>query len=255
MRVTVSEFSHEPTRLEEVWPGLCAHVKEIHSDLVVLPELAFSPPLWRREAFDRGAWSAAISEHDGWQARFGELGAGIVIGSRPVTEPSGRYNEGFIWSGTSGYTRLRRKFFLPNEPECWEGNWFSRGDRDFPRFSADGLSFGLNICTELWALETYRAYAARGVHAVIAPRATAAATTEKWIAAGIVAAVASGAYCISSNRVEDEGRCGGVGWIIDPDGRVLALTSIDRPFCTVDISTRHAVEAKKTYPRYVFGDA
>jgi N-carbamoylputrescine amidase len=38
------------------------------------------------------------------------------------------------------------------------------------------LTFGLNICTELWALETYAGYAARGVQVILSPRATEAAT-------------------------------------------------------------------------------
>jgi N-carbamoylputrescine amidase len=255
MKVTVSELSHEPYRLEEAWRELRAHVAEQGSRLVVLPELAFSAPLWRRETFEPGAWSESIAEHDEWQERFGELGADSVIGTRPVADEPGRYNEGFIWSVSHGYTRLRRKSYLPNEPGAWEGNWFSPGDREFPPFSADGLSFGLNICTELWALETYRRYAARLVHAIISPRATAAATTEKWIALGRVAAVASGAYCISSNRIEPDGGCGGVGWVIDPDGELLAKTSADHPCCTVDIDIERSVRARKTYPRYIFGDA
>jgi hypothetical protein len=88
----------------------------------------------------------------------------------------------------------------------------------------------VNICTELWALETFGAYAAAGgVQAILSPRATAAATLDKWLALGRVAAVRSGAYSLSSNRVDPTGTCGGGGWILDPDGRLLALTSADEP--------------------------
>jgi len=44
---------------------------------------------------------------------------------------------------------------------------------------------------------------------------------------------------------------GGQGWIISPDGDVLAITSVDRPIVTLEIDLNEAEQAKKTYPRYV----
>ena len=117
------------------------------------------------------------------------------------------------------------------------------------------MSFGLNICTELWALETYGVYALMNVNAIFSPRATALATTDKWLAAGVVAAVRSGAYSLSSNRVHADGSGGGIGWIISPDGKVLARTSRDTPFVTMDIDLGAAQAARRTYPRYVFGQS
>ena len=88
---------------------------------------------------------------------------------------------------------------------------------------------------------------------ILSPRATESRTTAKWLAAGVVAAVRSGAFCLSSNRVDPNGLCGGVGWIIDPDGEVLATTSADAPFVTMDIDPAVATSARASYPRYVFG--
>jgi N-carbamoylputrescine amidase len=87
---------------------------------------------------------------------------------------------------------------------------------------------------------------------VVSPRATSRATTTKWLAAGVVAAVRSGAFSVSSNRVDATGSCGGAGWIIDPDGELLAVTSTAEPFVTRDIDLTRAAKAKETYPRYVF---
>jgi N-carbamoylputrescine amidase len=117
------------------------------------------------------------------------------------------------------------------------------------------VSFGLNICTELWALETYATYATLGVELVLSPRATASATAAKWLAAGVVAAVRAGAFSLSSNRVDPSGACGGRGWIIDPAGEVLAVTSADEPFATRDIDLSMAAKARESYPRYVFAGA
>ena len=121
-----------------------------------------------------------------------------------------------------------------------------------PNTTPTAWSFGLNICTELWAVETYAAYAARGVQVILSPRATAAATTAKWLSVGVVAAVRSGAFSLSSNRVDPTGACGGVGWIIDPYGNILARTTLDAPFATVDIDLSASAAARDDYPCYVF---
>jgi len=43
-----------------------------------------------------------------------------------------------------------------------------------------------------------------------------------------------------------------VGWIIDPEGRILATTGREQPFATVDIDLAASAEARTRYPRYVF---
>jgi N-carbamoylputrescine amidase len=252
VRVTVCELPHDLDPLERAWSALCAHTSQQGSHLVVLPEVPFSGPLWISEEFDPGVWLEAEAAHARWLPRLSELGATWVIGTRPVRVGPDRFNEGFLWSTASGLIRLRRKYFLPNEPDGWEARWFARGDAEFPRYEAGELSFGLNICTELWALESFGRYRHLRVDAIVAPRATAAATTEKWLALGTVAAASAGTYCVSSNRVQADGSCGGVGWVIDPDGRLLARTSPSQPYCTVDLDLARVQAAAQTYPRYVF---
>jgi predicted amidohydrolase len=44
---------------------------------------------------------------------------------------------------------------------------------------------------------------------------------------------------------------GGAGIIVSPDGEVLAATSSERPYVTVDLNLDDALKAKETYPRYV----
>jgi N-carbamoylputrescine amidase len=64
--------------------------------------------------------------------------------------------------------------------------------------------------------------------------------------------VRAGAFSLSSNRVDPAGAWGGRGWIIDPAGAVLSVTSAAEPFATRDIDLAEAADAKKGYPRYVF---
>ena len=82
------------------------------------------------------------------------------------------------------------------------------------------------------------------MHLIVCPRATLLPTRDKWIAGGRVAAVVSGAYCVSSNfsgpvgRRVPVGTCppGGAGWIIEPEeGEVLGVTTREAPFLTAEI--------------------
>jgi N-carbamoylputrescine amidase len=266
MRVTVCELPHEPKELEAAWRALCAHTSREGSELVLLPELAMVEPIWESERFDLERCRAAEALGASWLLRLRELRATYVVGTRPITidgavTPSAGegsapavklFNEGFLAFADGRVSPLRRKCYLPDETGNWEAHWFERGDALFPPFRAGAMSFGLNICTELWALDSYAEYARRGVHAILAPRATASATTAKWMAVGAVAAVRAGAFSLSSNRVDPTGACGGVGWIISPDGEVLATTSSDAPFATVDIDLTVSTSARSTYPRSVF---
>ncbi len=253
MRVTVCELPQEPLALATAWAGLCRHVTRQDSALVLLPEFALVDAVWEAERFDALRWAAALAQGEALVARLPELGAARVIGTRPVECDGQRYNEGYLWSREHGLARLRRKYFLPSEPGGWETAWFSRGDQAFPAYRTGRLCFGLNICTELWALESYAGYAAAGVQLVLAPRATAASTLARWFAAGIVAAVRSGGYCLSSNRVDPSGSGGGGGWIISPEGVVLARTCAEEPWVTAEVDLAAQAAGREGYPRYVLG--
>jgi N-carbamoylputrescine amidase len=86
----------------------------------------------------------------------------------------------------------------------------------------------------------------------VAPQSRAHRTSPKWSSAGIVAAVRSGAFSVSSNRVDPSGMCGGLGWVISPDGHLLASTTPDAPFATVTIDLLESAAARDSCPRYVF---
>ena len=254
MKVTVCQLRNDPDGLTADWEALVAHVQAAGSHLVLLPEMPFYPWPFRRQAFDPNAWKAAVAAHDRWQARFPELAPAVVAGSRPVDDV-GRYNEGFLW-GDGAYRAIHRKVYLPDEDGFWEASWYDRGVASFQAVTAGPARAGFLICTELWFMRHARAYGQAGVHLLLTPRATERRTVDKWLAGGRAAAVISGAYSLSSNRVGDRKRpadLGGRGWIVDPDGEVLAITTGEQPFVTVDVDLAHADHAKETYPRYVRG--
>jgi N-carbamoylputrescine amidase len=222
---------------------------------VLLPEMPFADWLPAREDVSADDWEAAVEAHARDCARLVELAPAAVIGTRPVVDAGRRLNRGFVVEGRGESSGWRDKYYLPDEPGYWEASWYERGSGDFGARDVAGLRVGLQICTEMWFLQRSREYGQGGAHLLVVPRATPRARTSRWIAGGRAAAVVSGAYCASSNLHEPEGAgpadLGGSGWVIDPEGEVLALTSVATPFVTVEIDREVAAAAKRGYPRYV----
>ncbi|MCO5192833.1 MAG: carbon-nitrogen hydrolase family protein [Anaerolineae bacterium] len=254
MRVTVCELHNDSAEFDHDWHALVDYVATEQSDLVLLPEMPFAPWVAWTRIVDSAVWAAAVAAHDAWIDRLDALAPATVMGSRPVVTIGKRHNEGFVWDNAGGYRLLHTKYYLPDEERFWEATWYERGPKQFMPIRTTHATVGALICTEMWFTEHARAYARQGVEVLAVPRATELFSAEKWIAGGRVAAVMSGAFCLSSNRggVDATGiQWGGHGWIIDPDGDVLGLTSPENPFLTCDIDLSAAAVAKQTYPRYV----
>jgi len=254
MKISVCELPNSRRGLDEQWPLLVRHAHESGSDLVLLPELPFFPWLAWRRRFNRERWSAAVSAHEDWLDRIPELFPAAVCGTRPLNRYGRRLNMGFVSSGKGGYAEVHSKYYLPQEKGFWERSWYERGDAEFRIHRISELALGFLICTELWFFQRARSYGKQGVHVICCPRATPQESLSKWLAGGRAAAVVAGAFCISSNRISqprERADLGGRGWIIDPEGKVLGVTSPEEPFLTLDVDIGLAEIAKRTYPRYV----
>lgn len=262
-RVTVCQLRSDNHALEEDWKRLVTHVRETGSDFVLLPEMPFFPWPFGQEQFESHIWEEALTAHDRWQQRIGELSPATVAGSRPVTENGHRLNRAFIKDAASESTiRLgRSKYYLPDEEGFWEGSWYQAGDGEFdvdslPLEEDTQACVGFLICTEMWFMEKARRYGKLGAELLLTPRATERRTVDRWLAGGRAAAVIAGAYSLSSNHYREgngPASLGGFGWVVGPDGDVLALTTPSKPFVTVTVDLQQARAAKKTYPRYVRG--
>jgi N-carbamoylputrescine amidase len=250
-------MGNEAGQLPDIWRDLARHLAAERSDFLVLPEMPFSPWLAATREVDNSRWRTAVTVHRRWCDRLEELGVAAALGSRPVDDPEPR-NRAFLWCQGAGLTNLHDKVYLPDEDGFWEATWYRRGRPEYALAEVVDAQrgrahVGTLLCTEMWFLEHARAYGRAGAHVLAVPRATPAATLDKWIAGGRTAAVVSGAYCLSSAPYtgSDDGDLGGGGWIIDPDGQVMATTSTARPFVTCEIDLQHAEAAKAGYPRYV----
>ena len=253
MRLKATITQIDASRLQREWEGLREHIAAEQSEFVLLPEMCFAPWFCSARARDDTVWRAAVSAHDNWLARLPELGVKTVVGTAPREESGKRYNVAYAWTAESGIQWLRRKTYLPNDDGYWEANWYDRAPIEFPSASLGKLTLGVVICTEIWFMRHARDYGAEGAHLLLNPRSTPAHTNDKWLAGGRTAAVIAGAFCLSSNhagRVADL-QLGGLGWICDADGAVLATTAASEPFVTLELNLAEADLAKSTYPRYV----
>ncbi len=256
MRVTVCELDPRQGFLEENLACLASHVCKERSDFVLLPEMCFGPWLAAEKRENHQSWLEAVASHEDKISRLADLQAKAVLGTRPIINGQGsRRNEAYIWtSATNQSAPIREKYYLPDEEGYWEHHWYDRGAKSFDLARALDMRIGVQICTEMWFLEWARFYAAARADILCVPRATPHGSVKKWLAGGQALAVCSGAYSLSSNLWCPEGdtaNCGGLGWIIDPEGDVIGTTSRAQPFVTVDIDLEFARASKSTYPRYV----
>ena len=255
MKVTVCQLSNDRRSLDREWPALADHCRSQGSDLVLLPEMPFTPWLASAQTADQSQWLSSVVEHDSWRKALLDLVPATVAGTEPIVDDGTNHNEAFVWSAVAGRRAVHRKYYLPNEAGFWEANWYEPGAKSFEPVDVATARVGFLICTEMWFTEHARSYARAGVDIVAAPRATGSSSADKWVAGGRAAAVMSGAFCLSSNRagVDESGfEWGGQAWIIEPEeGEVLGITSPQEPFLTIDIDLDIAANAKTTYPRYV----
>ena len=255
MKVTVCQLDNRPGRLDAMLAELAAHIDQQQSEFLLLPEMCFHEWLAAGNNPDREQWLAAIDSHARAILELNNLGAKAVIGTRPIINDAGSFrNQAFLWTAEPRVLPVHEKVYLPDEAGYWEASWYTRGERKFDLCHALDTPIGVQICTEMWFFEWARHFASLGAELLCIPRATPHGSLQRWLAGGQAAAVCAGAYCLSSNIWNPPGSkadCGGRGWIISPDGDVLAQTSENSPFASIEIDLEFARQSKSTYPRYV----
>lgn len=251
MKLTVCQLHNGPESFSTDWDRLVEHVKAERSDLVLLPEMPFFPWFPTPREFDAQTWRAAVAAHDAWEKRLSELRPAIALGTRPVDFGALRYNAGFMWNEGEGITEtIHVKSCLSNEQGSWETTWYQRAVPEFESATVGVARVGMLIGLELWLLEQAKLYGEDGVQIIAVPRVDRSgdgdigSANNEWLQGGRAAAAASGAYCISSSRGGHGDNIGGTGWIMAPDGRILALTATDRPFASVEVDLE-AVSARR----------
>ena len=160
MKVTVTQL--DANQLENEWRRLCAHTRQHRSDLVLLPEMCFSPWFPVSNVADLRLWHVSVEIHEYWLRRLAELGAKIVAGTAPTNVADKRYNAAYIWTADNSIHWVRHKTYLPNDDGYWEANWYDRAPIDFQAATIGDLCIGVAICTEIWFMQHAREYRQEG---------------------------------------------------------------------------------------------
>jgi predicted amidohydrolase len=105
---------------------------------------------------------------------------------------------------------------------------------------AASVTVGLLLGAEIRLIEQARGFRRDGVKILASPRATRATGNDRWLKDARAAAIAAGAFLVSSNRRDARGIFGGRGSVVGPQGELMAVTTTEQPFLTIelDIATR-----------------
>ena len=248
----VSDVFHDaagPRRLAE----RLGHAQARGADLAVLPELplnAWSPAT--KTPHDADAEPPEGARHQAL-SRAAREAAIAVIGGAIVRDPetSRRHNTALVFDKTGRLVSSYRKLHLPEEEGFWETQHYEPGDELPPVLDVSPLRIGLQICSDINRPEVSHLLGAMGADVIINPRATEAATFQRWRIVLIANAVTSGAYVLSVNRPREEFGVafGGPSFAVAPTGDVLAETTEAIALVTLD---RAVVEqARRQYPGYL----
>jgi N-carbamoylputrescine amidase len=236
----------------DIWSAVAAEVTRSAPEVLITNEMPFGPWLAASPNFDVGRAKESVQIHEDGLGALQALKVPIVISSRPVIAGGRLANEAFILE-RGCFRFLHQKHFFPAEEGWFESEWFGTAKPGFEVIEIDGLRIGALICTELMFNERARAYGRAGAHLIAVPRASGR-SLAMWKTAGAMAAIASGCYVVSSNRVgSDSGgpTFGGGAYAFTPDGSLLSESNEGRSIIVFDLDKVLAEEQKSRYPVYV----
>lgn len=234
------------------WGVIADTVDSAQLDLLVTNEMPFGSWLAEKETFDISLAKTSVSCHERGLEALLKLKVGAVISSSPKFSKGVLVNEAFVLENGK-FRAIHQKHYFPQEEGYFEASWFHTEMLGFDAIRVAGIKVGTLLCTELFFNEHARAYGKQGADLIVVPRATGKLAPH-WQTAASMAAIVSGAYVISSNRI---GRSmggtefGGNVLLYTPQGESsnalaagcgLYITEID-----LDISKRQ----KAIYPCYV----
>ena len=223
------------------------------ADFAVLPEIplnAWAPA--SRESRAEDAEPPDGPRHLAMSLAAREARIALVGGAIVVDPLSGvRHNTALVFDASGTLVSTYRKVHLPDEDGFRETEHYAPGDALAPVVDAFALRVGVQICSDINRPEGSHLLAAAGAEVVINPRATEAATFERWKTVFVATALTTGAYVLSVPRPRPEFGVplGGPSFAVSPTGEILAETT-DR-VALVTLQRRVVEEARRRYPGYL----
>lgn len=234
------------------WSVLANDVVAAKPYILVTNEMPFGPWLAASSNFDMERAKESIHLHEAGVQALRALNVPVVVSTLPVFAGSRLANEAFLLE-RGRYRFLHQKHFFPSEQGWFETMWFETSKSGFEIVESEGLCIAALICTELMFNEKARFYGKAGAHLIVAPRASGC-SQEIWKTAGAMAAIVSGCYVVSSNRLglsPDGPVFGGGSYAFAPDGSLLGETPEDASIAVFDLDLSLAKAQKNQYPVYV----
>jgi N-carbamoylputrescine amidase len=252
VKISVCQLPDELSTDDLAWKRFAQRLERERPDLALINEMPFGPWAAREDTFDAYLAAISIDSHELALTTLATL-PGAVVSSRPVGNTSRLANEAFLMAGGE-YRAVHHKQYFPQEPGFFESSWFAAGRPGFDAFEHRGVRFGVLLCTELMFTEWARHYRRQGAQVILVPRASET-SMRVWDAAARMAAIVSGCYVLSSNRVSrfigSEPCFGGRGFAYAPTGELIGETSEAVPLFCVDIDEALVAEAQRQFPCYV----
>ena len=230
-----------------------AEAKRRGANLVVLPELPLNP--WSPASEtprDDDAEPPEGPRHQLLSAAARNAGVAVVGGAIVQDPATGRrHNTALVFASDGTQLAAYRKVHLPEEEGFWETRHYEPGDTLPPVLDALPLRVGLQICSDINRPEGSHLLGAMGAEVIVNPRATEAATFDRWRVVFIANAMTSGAYILSVNRprAEQGVQLGGPSFAVAPTGELLAESTDTVTIVTLDRAV--VTRAKQRYPGYL----
>ena len=230
-----------------------ADARDRGATLAVLPEIPLNP--WSpatKVPRDEDAEPPFGPRHHALSAAALAAGLGLV-GGAIVTDPGTgrRHNTALVFDAQGQFVTSYRKVVLPEEEGFWETSHYEPGETLSPVIEGFGVRLGLQICSDMNRPEGAHLLGAQGAEAILNPRATEAATFDRWRPVLVANALTSCAYVLSVNRPREEQGVGlgGPSFAVAPTGEILCETTDPVAVVTLD---RGVVERSRTrYPGYL----
>lgn len=246
-RIAFCELPEGTTPHDANWERFSQRVAAEAPDLMVMNELPFGPWLAATTEVDAARAAASVDLHKEGVAALRALKAGAVITSAPVLSEGRLVNEASL---VEPARFIHQKHYFPDEPGFYEARWFITTRRGFEPVAVGELVVGVLLCSELMFNEWARHYRRCGANVIAVPRA-AGTSHARWKTAAQMAAIVSGCYVVSSNRVGGEIGFGGLGFAFAPSGELIAETSPQNPVCSITVDLAAVRHAQASYPCYL----
>jgi N-carbamoylputrescine amidase len=236
--------------------GLRNMLKHAHSQgaqLAVLPELplnVWAPASKFRQ--DDEAEPPAGRRHRAMSEAARDAGIGLIGGAIIRDPETGRcHNTALAFDRSGELIGCYRKLHLPEEEGFWETSHYDPGDEPPSLIHGLPLPIGIQICSDVNRPEGSHLLGALGAEVIVCPRATEAATFERWKTVLTANAITSCTHVISVPRPRPEFGVplGGPSFAVAPNGEVLAEGT--EPIILITVDRNIFDQVRGHYPGYL----